>query len=97
VVLIGVIHPETNMRVLGIALVALACLIGIAAIADVLGPFFEARGIPVSGSVYPWYVWAVAGILSLAGGLALWRRADAREVRERRRPAAPPGDSGNAA
>lgn len=85
------------MRVLGIALVALACLIAIAAIADALGPFFEARGIPISGSVYPWYVWAVAGVLSLTGGLALWRRADAREGRERSRQGAPPRDSGDAA
>lgn len=66
------------MRTLGLALVALACLIALAGLADVLGPYLDAWGIPLTGSVYPWQVWLVAGLLALAGGAALWRRGEAR-------------------
>jgi hypothetical protein len=66
------------LRTAGLALVALACLIALAGLADVLGPYLDAWGVPLTGSVYPWPVWLVAGLLALTVGIVLWRQGDSR-------------------
>jgi hypothetical protein len=66
------------LRTLGVALVALACLIALAGLADVLGPYLDAWGVPLRGSLYPWQVWLLAGLIALAAGATLWRMGDAR-------------------
>jgi LPXTG-motif cell wall-anchored protein len=79
------------MRTLGLALVALSCLIALAGLADAFGPFLDARGIPLTGSLSPWQFWVGAGLISLASGIVLWRRGN--EPRHRHAP--PATDTGS--
>lgn len=62
------------MKLVGTLLVALAGFIAAAAVLAILAPSLQARGINVSGSVYPWPLWLVIGAVALALGLKLRRR-----------------------
>jgi hypothetical protein len=63
------------MKTLGTFLIAFAFLVFLAAVGERFGPWFQDRGIPFSGALFPWGIWIPVGVAALVGGLALRRRA----------------------
>jgi uncharacterized membrane protein (DUF4010 family) len=62
------------MKLVGTLLIGLAGFIALAAVLAIVGPALQARGMNVSGTLYPWPVWLVIGVVAVVVGLRLRRR-----------------------